>query len=107
MFFGARGRAWMEALPGVVADLERRWELRLGARAYGGGSHSLVLPVTRSDGAPAVLKVPVLDAENRREADALRAYAGDGAALLYAADEASGALLLERLEPGTPLIHHR
>jgi len=106
MFFGARGRAWMEALPRVVAGLERRWELRLGTRAYGGGSHSLVLPVTRSDGAPAVLKVPVLDAENRLEADALRSYAGDGAALLYAADEASGALLLERLEPGTPLIHH-
>jgi streptomycin 6-kinase len=105
LFFGERGRAWMEALPGVVADLERRWELRLGARAYGGGSHSLVLPATREDGTPAVLKVPVRDGENRLEAAALRLYAGDGATLLYAADEATGALLLERLEPGTPLFH--
>jgi streptomycin 6-kinase len=48
----------------------------------------------------------VVDDENFAEAAALRSYAGDGAALLYAADDASGALLLERLEPGTPLQVH-
>jgi streptomycin 6-kinase len=63
-----------------------------------------VLAATRADGSPALLKVPVRDEENRHEAAALRAYAGDGAALLYAADPATGALLMERLEPGTPLM---
>ncbi|HEY4025939.1 MAG TPA: aminoglycoside phosphotransferase family protein [Candidatus Dormibacteraeota bacterium] len=97
--FGDRGRDWVEALPGVVADLVERWELRLAApRAYGGGTHSLVLPVIRAGGVPAVLKVPVRDDENRDEAAALRCYAGDGAVLLYEADAESGALLLERLE---------
>lgn len=105
-FFGDRGRAWLDALPAVVADLTRRWELRLGGEAYSGGTHSLVLPATRADGSRALLKVPAVDDENRREADALRCYAGDGAALLYAADPDTGALLLERLEPGTPLMRH-
>jgi streptomycin 6-kinase len=103
-FFGERGRAWMEALPGVVDGLLERWELSLaGGGAYGRGSHSLVVAVDRADGLRAVLKVPVQDDENRTEADALRLYAGDGAVLLHAADPATGALLLERAEPGTPL----
>jgi streptomycin 6-kinase len=104
--FGDRGHTWLDALPGVVAGLARRWELRFGTRVYGGGTHSLVLAATRADGTPALLKVPVPDDENRHEAAALRAYAGDGAALLYAADPDSGALLMERLEPGTPLMDH-
>jgi streptomycin 6-kinase len=106
LVFGDRGRAWLDALPAVVADLARRWELRLSGRRYGGGTHSLVLSATRADGSPALLKVPVQDDENRHEATALRAYAGDGAALLYAADPATGALLMERAEPGTPLMDH-
>jgi streptomycin 6-kinase len=65
-----------------------------------------VLAATRVDGTPALLKVPAVDDENRMEGAALRRYGGDGAALLYAVDEASGALLMERLEPGTPLGDH-
>jgi streptomycin 6-kinase len=37
------------------------------------------------------------------EADALAGFAGEGASRLLAADSAEGALLLERLNPGTPL----
>jgi streptomycin 6-kinase len=37
---------------------------------------------------------------------ALRCYDGDGAARLYDSDRATGTLLLERLEPGTPLRDH-
>ncbi|HXM54297.1 MAG TPA: aminoglycoside phosphotransferase family protein [Candidatus Dormibacteraeota bacterium] len=105
-FFGDRGRAWIAALPELVADLARRWDLRIGDQAYGGGSHSLVVPATRADGTAAVLKLPVQDEENRNEAVALRLYAGEGATLLYEADAATGALLLERLVPGTPLYRH-
>jgi streptomycin 6-kinase len=104
-FFGDEGRAWIETLPSVVAALADRWELTVG-RAHAGGSHALVLDVTRSDGTPAVLKVPARDDENAAEAAALSRYRGDGAALLYHSDPATGALLLERLEPGTPLRDH-
>ena len=104
-FFGEDGRAWMARLPDVVAALALRWGLTLGT-PYGGGSHALVLDVTRTDGMPAVLKVPAQDDENAGEAAALTCYRGDGAALLYDSDPATGALLLERLEPGTPLRDH-
>lgn len=102
---GARGRAWISALPAVVAELAERWELALGP-PYSGGTHALVLAVTRADGSAAVLKVPLVDDENRAEAAALRCYDGDGAVRLYDADPWTGALLLERLEPGTPLVDH-
>jgi len=104
--FGERGRAWLDGLPAVVAGLAGRWGLRLGSRRYPGGTHSLVLAATRADRSPALLKVPVQDEENRHEAAALRCYAGDGSALLYAADPETGALLMERMEPGAPLLEH-
>ena len=50
-----------------------------------------------------MLKVPVVDDENYAEADGLRAYDGDGAVRLLRHDPVSGALLLERGEPGTAL----
>ena len=104
--FGDAGRDWLEQLPGVAGELVGRWRLSPSGRAYPGGTHALVLPVTCAGGSHAVLKVPVVDDENRLEAAALRCYGGDGAVRLYAADPASGALLLERAEPGTPLADH-
>lgn len=104
--FGDAGRNWLRRLPGVTCELLARWRLTASGAAYGGGSHALVLPVTCVDGAHAVLKIPVLDDENRLEAAALRCYDGAGAVHLYRADPGSGALLLERAEPGTPLADH-
>src|SRR2546430_12284207 len=104
-FFGDDGQAWIETLPAVVGALAGHWGLTLGT-SHGGGSHALVLDVTRLDGTPALLKVPVRDDENAAEAAALSCYRGDGAALLYDSNPATGALLLERLEPGTPLRDH-
>lgn len=103
---GGRGRAWTSALPATVTRLAQRWQLTLG-QPYSGGSHALVLAVTRADGSPAVLKTPLVDEENREEAGALRLYDGEGAVRLYEADRATGALLLERLTPGTSLADHR
>lgn len=95
--FGERGRAWIDGLPDLLADLSRRWDLTVTGAAFGGGTHSYVVPVT-SSALPhgAVLKIPVLDTENYAESAALRCYAGDGAVRLYDADLASGALLLEK-----------
>lgn len=104
--FGDAGRDWLQQLPRVAGELVARWGLSPSGRAYGGGTHALVLPVACTNGADAVLKIPVVDDENRLEAAALRCYRGHGAVQLYGADAASGALLLERAEPGTPLADH-
>ncbi len=101
--FGSTGRDWLEALPTLADQLTRRWRLSVSGKAYGGGSHALVVPVTGTGGTRAVLKVPVVDVENRFEAAALRRYGGDGAVQLYEHDSKSGALLLEQAAPGSLL----
>ncbi len=102
-WFGEAGRNWCDTLPDSVTRLVEMW--RLSPRAtLAGATHSLVLDCIRNDGSPAVLKLPFLDDENRAEADALRLYDGDGAVRLFHHDPTTGALLLERLYPGTLLL---
>jgi streptomycin 6-kinase len=101
---GDEGRAWLAALPDLVTDLAGRWRLRVG-EAYSGGAVALALRADR-DGVPVVLKVSWVDEETRHEAAALSHWDGDGAVRLIDADPERGGLLLERLEPGTPLGDH-
>jgi streptomycin 6-kinase len=101
-WFGPEGQAWLAALPETVQHLAEEWGLEVGA-SFAGGSASLVLAVSETDGRRAVLKIPCLDDENRAEADALRHYGGVGAVRLYKHDPRTGAMLLERVTPGTSL----
>ena len=99
---GAEGEAWTAALPGVLDRLAARWGLEWG-RGLPGGSASYVVAARRGS-EEVVVKVPTPDLpeETRTgEARVLRAAGGRGYALLHDADEASGALLMERL--GTSL----
>jgi streptomycin 6-kinase len=105
LWFGDRGQAWLGAVPGIARSLAEQWHLKLGP-AYADSTNALVLPVLRSDDSPAVLKVPFVYEHNRHEADALRHYQGNGAVVLEDFDLTTGALLLECLEPGTPLADY-
>lgn len=99
---GVAGREFVEALPARVALFLERWGLRVtGPGMY--GAVALVLPVERADGSPAVLKLQERDEETAGEALALRAWAGQGCVRLLADDEATGTLLLERLDEGRHL----
>lgn len=101
-YMGAAGRAWLAALPRLVAALVDRWELRpAGAPMH--GAVALVLPVVRADGGRAVLKVQLVDEETAGEPIALRAWAGHGAVRLLRHDPESGAMLLEHLDPDRSL----
>lgn len=100
--FAPDGAAWLEALPDLLRWSAGRWGLTLGP-AFGGLSFNYVAAAHLADGSPAVLKLGVPRAELGTEIDALRLYAGRGACRLLDADEARGALLLERLEPGETL----
>jgi streptomycin 6-kinase len=85
-------------LASVTQSQLERWNLRPdGERVQ--GSNSMVLPVRTSDGAPAVLKVTLPDAESEHEHLALRRWGGDGAVRLLSADPPRHAILLERLPP--------
>ncbi len=100
--FGHEGEAWLRTLPSLVAGLARRWQLTLGAPFQ--LSYHYVVAARRADGTEAVLKLGVPNEELAREIWALRQYAGNGACRLLEADEASFAMLLERLRPGAMLV---
>lgn len=102
---GEAGRAFIAGLPALTAGFLDRWELRVDGRPMHGVS-ALVLPVLRRDGVPAVLKLQLLDEESAGEPVALRAWDGDGAVRLLDHDEATGTMLLERLDSARMLAHH-
>jgi len=84
-------------LDSVAADVARDWGVALGPR-FPMARFSFAAPA----GPDAVLKiVPVEDDEADLEADALVAWAGDGAVRLLRRDRSRRALLIERCVPGT------
>lgn len=100
--YAERGTAWAEAFPATLARLRLRWGLTLGETfAYVG--YAFVARVELPGGAPAVLKIAPPDPEFANEIAALRLYDGRGAVRMLDSDPEATALLLERLEPGTPL----
>jgi streptomycin 6-kinase len=95
--------AWAKSLPGMVAELQARWRLQLGAPYEQEVSCAWVAPATRQDGTHAALKLGFPHMEAEEEIEGLRFWDGEPTAQLLEADKELNALLLERCEPGTPL----
>lgn len=102
VMFGQAGEQWLADLPKLLASLEERWNIRL-LPPYP-LSYNYVAPAVRADGEQVVLKVGYPNRELTSEMHALHHYAGHGIVRLYESDESLGALLLERIEPGVPLV---
>jgi streptomycin 6-kinase len=100
--FGHAGREWLPSLPGILAQCEANWELS----AFLPCPHmsmNYIAYVTTADGTPAVLKVGVPHPELFTEMEALALYRGRGAVRLLNADRELGAILMQRVQPGTML----
>jgi streptomycin 6-kinase len=95
--------AWLHALPALLEQLAARWSLSLEPH-FPEIAINYVAPATRADGTSCVIKVSRHIGETRNEIEALRLWDGDGAARLLAAAPDIGALLIERLVPGTMLV---
>ncbi|HTI22163.1 MAG TPA: aminoglycoside phosphotransferase family protein [Kutzneria sp.] len=105
--FGPDVQPWLDGVTALVDRLAVRWGLTVLA-TMSAGSTSCTFRCRRADGSLAYLKLTP-DAEVfGTEAAALRAWASCPAvvSLLDAADE-DNALLIEALEPGTPLTDWR
>ena len=98
---GEAGAAWVAGLAGRIDEYAERWSLTLGEPFL--LSYNFVLPATRADGSPAVLKLGVPHTELFTEIEALKIYDGRGICRLLDADLPNGVFLLERLFPGTML----
>lgn len=100
---GDAGRHWLDALPEVVAALADRWGLEIGD-AYRGGTAAYVAAATDSSGRACVLKVAMpleIDGPDTFAHSLVvhRLAEGRGCAELLDHDDATPAMLLERLGP--------
>jgi streptomycin 6-kinase len=102
LHFNRSDPVWLNNLPSLIAQLGERWSLQVGP-AFPSIRINYVAPARRADGTPAILKISRFVGENLNELAALRLWNGDGAVRLLDADPERGALLIERLEPGTML----
>jgi streptomycin 6-kinase len=101
--FGDEVAPWFDELPGVLSALARRWRLELGP-PIPRGSVSVVLRCRMADGRGAVLKASPDRARLAFEAAALEGWHGGHTPAVLGLDERLGALLLEAIAPGTPLV---
>jgi streptomycin 6-kinase len=99
--YGGAVEAWFEALHAVLCDLAQRWDLEWGPLIQR-GSMSVVIRC-RADGRPAVLKISPERMRLAHEAAALASWKTVHVPAVLAVDESVGALLIEAVEPGTPL----
>jgi streptomycin 6-kinase len=97
---GEPGRAWIAALPELLAGLEQQWSITLG-RAIPGGSDSYVAKVRLADGSAAVIKVTIAEVGWADQVATLERAEGRGYVRLLAVDRSKRAMLLEGL--GRPL----
>lgn len=101
--FGAGVEAWFDELPGMLAALARRWQLEFG-QAIPRGSVSAAFWCRTADGRPAVLKASPDRGRLAFEAAALGTWRTSHTPSVIALDTQLGAVLLEGIEPGTPLV---
>lgn len=97
-----KATAWLERLPAILASCARRWQVTISP-PFTNLSFHYVAPAICADGTEVVLKACSPTGEFTREAEAMRLFAGRGAARLLAVDEEQEVMLLERLRPGTTL----
>jgi streptomycin 6-kinase len=101
--FGNEVAPWFDKLPGVLSALAQRWQFELGA-PIPRGSVSVVFRCRMADGRGAVLKASPDRARLADEAAALDGWHTVHTPAVLALDEQLGALLIEAIEPGTPLV---
>src|SRR5215207_7819398 len=103
----AGAHAWLAGLPDLLDRLAREWSITV-EDPYEDATEAYVAAATLADGTPAVLKLLVPrpgGAHAAEELTVLRLARGEGCVALLRHDEASGAMLLERL--GLPMFRLR
>lgn len=96
------GQAWLAALPDLLHELARRWDLTIADDPLRHGYNAVVVPVGQDRRALA-LKLTWPPNRVRGEAPALTAWRARGTVELVDADIPHGALLLERLDASRSL----
>ncbi len=99
---GGEGREWLDDLPALIASIEEQWCIRVD-EPFPALTYNYVAPATQADGTDAILKLGVPGDHVEREAECLRRYDGQGAPYILEHNLVLGAMLLERIRPGTDI----
>ena len=102
MYFGDRGKTWIDNLPELLEIVAQNYQLTL-LEPYSNLSVNYVTPAIRSDGQRVVLKIGVPNKDISTEIAALSCFGGIGAVQLLDSDAERGLLILEELTPGISL----
>ena len=100
--WGADGAAWLKRLPELLMQCQQLWDIEVQPSPFE-LSHNYVTTVKLQSGSKAILKVGYPQTELFNEIKVLRLLQGNYTAQLLQSDEDIGALLLEKIEPGTVL----
>src|SRR5438094_9560325 len=100
--FGDGVQSWLEELTGRLLVLRERWGLELDS-VLPKGSMSVVIPCRTARGQRAILKICPDRERVAKEIAGLAHWSTPHVPTLLRADPSMGALLMEEIEPGTPL----
>jgi streptomycin 6-kinase len=95
---------WLGSLPATVADLCAQWRIELDS-VIPETNITLVLLGHSVELGPVVIKSSPIAYEFRAEATALTLAAGENVARLYDVDFERSVMVIERIVPGTQLLH--
>ncbi|OGT36170.1 MAG: hypothetical protein A3F11_09795 [Gammaproteobacteria bacterium RIFCSPHIGHO2_12_FULL_37_14] len=100
--YGDAGKQWLQNLPKFISDYENKWKFKAG-ECFSDAQFNVVLSAIKNDNTPVVFKCSVPNKEFVTEVHALKHYNGFGAAQLLESDVDLGAMLIEKIIPGTLL----
>ena len=101
--FGSAIDSWLDELPPVLGDLAERWQIDFESLIQR-GSMSVVIRCRTAAGHPAVVKLSPERERVAQEAAALAGWRTVHVPSVLAVDESVGALMIEAIQPGTPLV---
>lgn len=104
--FGEAGKVWLTKLDSTIHFCEKEWKLQIEG-PVSNLSYNYVLHAKESNGTPVMLKLGVPSFDFSNEIKTLNVYGGKGCARLLKADAERGAMLLEKLVPGTMLSEEK
>jgi streptomycin 6-kinase len=98
---GESGAHWLQTLPVQLQSIQDRWNIKVHPPYP--LSYNYVAPVEGPGSEAWAIKLCVPNPELTGEILALRLFNGEGAVKLIHGDPQEGVMLIERLQPGTPL----
>lgn len=105
--FHEEGKDWLLTLEARVDEIAGKWNLTLGGPVTNLSYNYVLNVIDDKTGHTYILKMGLPGEDFENEVNALQLYNGVGCAQLIKADVNNGAMLLERLQPGTMLSEQR